>query len=195
MRLVSLSLLAALAVLPGAVQAQTFTDGFATATQGLDVTAAGNFTAVDGTNVDVLGASDGYQYLCSGVATCVDLGGSGGNPFGNLESNTTFAAGTYDLSFVLSGSGRGLTTTTEVEFGNFSQSFTLPSGGPNVDFSEFVSTTGGTLDFILTDSANGNIGTILDSASVSATPEPSSLVLLGSGLLSGAGALMRRRKR
>jgi PEP-CTERM motif len=195
MRYASL-LLAALAVVPSAAYATTFTDGFGTAVVNTDVTAAGNFTAIDGTNVDVLGASDGFEGLCVGVTVCVDLGGSGGNPFGNIVSNVSFS-GTNEVSFSLTGSDRGDTTTTEVLLGStVIGTYTLASNGVE-NFSGMV-TGSGPLEFILLDTPNGDIGSILNSVSVtsvSATPEPSSLVLLGSGLLSGAGALMRRRRK
>jgi hypothetical protein len=202
MRLASLSLIASLLILPVAAKATNFTDGFPTATQGLGVTAAGNFHTINGTNVDVLGPISGYGNLCAGVTVCVDLGGSGGDPYGQLVSNTTFGPGTYYSTFTISGSQRGIDTTFDVSFGSVvDQAIFVPSGQGALTYSDTITVTSPTVfefDLPMTGTTNGNVGPILDSATVTqigATPEPSSLVLLGSGLLSGAGALLRRRKR
>src|ERR1700761_1582735 len=75
-------------------------ENFETATVALDVTTAGAFSAINGTNVDVVGVADGFGALCAAPESgnCVDLGGSGGNPNGILQSNTQFGAGPPFLS-------------------------------------------------------------------------------------------------
>ena len=59
-----------------------------------------------------------------------------------------------------------------------------------------VTTTGGTLNFVNVSQTppDENIGAILDSVSVATTPEPPSLVLLGSAMLAGCGVLALRRR-
>jgi len=201
--LASISLLAALVVFPVAASASViFTDGFQTATPGLGVSVAGNFTTTGGTNVDVLGPGVGtnYGYLCgAGFSQCVDLGGTGGNPSGQLVSNTTFSSGQYLLSFNLIGSGRANGDSVEVVFGDYDQIFFLNSNDTTtgVITNQLVTVTGPTtLSLAFHDLDGTNESLILNAASVSTvpTPEPSSLLLLGSGVLSGLGFMSRRKR-
>jgi len=48
------------------------------------------------------------------------------------------------------------------------------------------------LDFDLTASGNGNVGQLLDNVEITATPEPSSLLLLGTGFVALAGFARRK---
>ena len=203
----SASLVLALGLLPVAASATTITslsDNFSSATVGLGVQGPidAYFQTIGNTNVDVLQGSN-FGYLCtSAAATCVDLGGTpansgyttisnpNGTPQGVLQSINEFAAGNYVLNFNLSGDQRGSGATTSVTFGFGDYTETLSAGDITVDVDL---TSPGYLTF--TDNTPGNEGDILNSVNVAATPEPSSLVLLGSGLMAGAGAIMRRRKR
>ena len=90
-------------------------ENFDELTANLGVTSVGAFSTINGTNVDIVGPGDGFGSLCAAPASgnCVDLDGTGGNPQGQLQSNMTFAPGSYLLSFDLIGSQRG-TTASEI---------------------------------------------------------------------------------
>jgi hypothetical protein len=177
-------------------------ENFNELTPQLTVTSAGAFTAVNGTNVDVVGPANGYGYLCASPegGNCIDMDGTGGNPQGQLQSNTLFSAGNYLLSFDLVGNERGGNSTTTVTFGNYDTSFTLASTDTTsgIVTDELVTlTSSGYLTFTSNDPAGDEAGTALDNVVVSsvtssATPEPSSIVLLGTGLLTVAGSLKKR---
>jgi hypothetical protein len=182
-----------------------FVENFNTATVGLAVTTAGAFSAIGGTNVDIVGGIL-YGSLCAGPESgnCVDMAGSNGNPFGNLELTTplNLAAGVYDLSFDLIGSGRGQTTSTTVKFGPYSQTFILTSGDitSGAVANQAVTIAGGLtqLQFLNNgDGGNPNIGALLDNVSISAAgtstvPEPGTLSLMAIGLLAAAIVIHRR---
>lgn len=124
-------------------------ENFDELTPQLAVTSAGAFSAINGTNVDIVGGAL-YGSLCATPESgnCVDLDGSGGNPQGVLRSNTAFLLSPgvdYTLSFDLIGSQRGNTTSTTVTFGSYSQTFTLPSSDDTdgiISTSVSVSTAG-----------------------------------------------------
>jgi PEP-CTERM motif len=181
-----------------------FSENFETATVALGVTTAGQFSAINGTNVDVVGPADGFGYLCAPPESgnCVDMGGTGGDAVGQIQLTTplNLAAGVYDLSFDLIGSQRGISSETTVTFGSYSQTFTLASGDDTdgIVINQAVTITGGPtqLSFV-DDGANNNVGALLDdvvitSPATSVTPEPSSLLLFGTGMIGLAGVVRRK---
>jgi hypothetical protein len=166
----------------------------------LGVISVGAFSAINGTNVDTVGASNGFGALCAGPesGTCVDMDGTGGNPIGQLQSNMLFSAGTYLLSFDLVGNQRGAAdSSTTVSFGNYDQTFTLGSSDDitGIIFNQQVTlTTAGYLRFISND-VNDQQGNVLDDVTVAAAaPEPGSLMLLGTALCMGMGGMALRRR-
>jgi hypothetical protein len=196
--------LSVLSLMTGVMHATTiFSENFDETTPALAVTTAGAFTAIGGTNVDIVGGAL-FGSLCAAPESgnCVDMSGSGGNSAGNIELTNplNLAAGTYFLSFDLIGSGRGPTTSTTVDFGPYSQTFVLTSGDvtSGIVVNMPVTIAGGLtqLEFI-DNSGPTNIGALLDNISIStaavtAVPEPGTLGLMATGLIGAAGIVRRR---
>jgi len=202
MRLFSLSLAAIIscglsASLYGGV---ILSENFDELTDAVNVTSAGAFSAINSTDVDIVGPAL-FAGLCASPegGSCIDMDGSGTNPQGQLQSSMLFPAGSYLLSFDLIGSQRGNTASTTVTFGNYDQEFTLTSSddtdGIVVDQLVTLSTTGYLL--FVSDTA-GYQGDLLDnvvvSTATSSTPEPATLPLMGFTLAGLAVELARRRR-
>ena len=112
---------------------------------------------------------------------------------------TLYPGNTYDLSFDLIGSQRGVTALTTVTFGTYDHTFTL---APNDDTSGIVSqavikVTSITETYLtFTSNTDGMIGNLLDDVLITdppgTVPEPATLALFATALFGLARA--RRRK-
>jgi hypothetical protein len=111
-----------------------------------------------------------------------------------LQSNASFGAGKYTLSFDLGGNARGAPAqTTEVFLGStLVASLTLNSDSPLTLYTFTTTTTGGNLVFDELGPSNQQ-GNILDNVTMNSVPEPASwaMMLLGLGAI---GATLRRSR-
>jgi len=128
--------LTASALCAGAASMQAATilsENFDELSTGLGVTSAGAFSAIAGTNVDIVGPSNSFGALCASPESgnCVDMDGTGGDSQGILQTTNLITLNpgvNYFLSFDLIGSGRGVTSSTTVSFGPYGNTFVLTSG-------------------------------------------------------------------
>jgi PEP-CTERM motif len=156
---------------------------------------------ISGGTIDVVGTGF-FQTLCSSgspsPARCIDLDGSR-RAAGQITTKTalSFAPGSYTLSFYMSGSRRGETNTVNFGIGGLlTDSLTLPSASPWTPYSYSFTVALATNAFLFFDNLGGdNRGALLDNVSVDLVsadiaPEPTSIVLIGSGLV---GLVFRRK--
>lgn len=136
----------------------------------------------------------------SGNPQNLDLDGN--NPGTMSQSFSTSVGQTYSLDFFYSNNiyGSGGAATVSVTGSSLSESISH-SGATygSLNWSSFAETfvatsTTATLTFASTDVPSSSTGILLDNVSVSAVPEPSSVILLGLGGLGLTARLLRRRK-
>lgn len=156
-----------------------------------------NWDVSDGT-VDLIKTGQ-YGIGCQSGSWCVDLDGSTSDA-GILTTKDMFAAGSYTLSFGISGNQRNSSNDmlTVLAFGDYSETFTLAAGDPWMTITRTVNlASAAKLSF--SNAGGDNRGIILDNVSVtgggglSAVPLPASVWLLGLGV--GSFAATRRKRR
>lgn len=165
----------------------------------LNYTAFTNWTVSDG-SVDVVANSNGWGITCAGGSgKCVDLDGSTGNAGILTSSLLSLAAGTYNLSFDISGNQRnGSADSFTLALGGFlNESFNLSASAPWQTVTRSFTVSSNTANSIVFNHAGGdNIGIMLDNVSLSKTdvPAPGTLVLFGLGLI-GLGFARRNARK
>ena len=175
------------------------TEAGAAGASSLNYTGFSNWTVSGGT-VDVVANTNGWGITCAGGnGKCVDLDGSTGNAGILTSSLLSLGAGTYSLSFDISGNQRrGAADSFTLALGGYlNESFNLSAAAPWQTVTRTFTVLGDTANNIIFNHAGGdNIGIMLDNVSLSKVdvPEPGTIALLGLGLI-GLGFARRRQAR
>jgi hypothetical protein len=192
----------ALTATPAHAATIIFSDNFNTENGGvgaLNYNSFANFTVVAGTGtVDLIG-NGFFEFppVTNGHGLYVDLDGSTSDAGLMLADPIPVLPGDYELFFQLAGNQRqaGNDVVSVNLFLNnvlfFTGNVLVPQDLPFIGFPlPFTLASGGNLTFSFQNDGNNNIGALLDNITLTALPEPGSLLLLGSAL---ALRLARRR--
>lgn len=175
------------------------TEAGAAGNSSLNYTGFSNWTVSGGT-VDLIATPNSWKLKCAGGSgKCVDLDGSTGNAGILTSSLLTLGAGTYSLSFDISGNQRGgAADSFTLALGGFlNESFSFAPSTPWQTITRTFTVSGNSANSIIFNHAGGdNIGIMLDNVSLSKTdvPEPATLAMFGLGLI-GLGFARRRQAR
>jgi hypothetical protein len=170
--------------------ADIINENFSGLTPTLNATNVGAFTVIGG-SVDVVGAGlFGNLIVAPESGNVLDLDGSTEAAGTITSANFTLTPGTYQLSFDLIGSQRGVMTSTTVTLGSlYDNTFALASDDvTNGIVSQIFTVDSTTVEsLIFASNTPGDIGALLDnvdlkSTSTSAVSEPDALSLIVLGL-------------
>lgn len=189
MKLTLLSVVAFVCVALTSASANTITFDFSSAT-GTSTTAI--FTGSDGTTISATGTSNLFFKTGGGDETGLGLAGTSQNEIGvgqsiTFDLSSLFNKGVTDLTLGLGSVQSGEVGTACDDFGScvtFTASGTMDITGL---FAEMQSKGDGTLKITAT---SGNV--LIDSLTATTIPEPSSLLLLGTGVFAMAGAVRKK---
>jgi choice-of-anchor C domain-containing protein len=206
------SVIAGIALVPACAQANMISNGTFSSpcSSGIGIC---TYTAGDSTSIPGWTVSTGtvdlittYWQTPPGGGNSVDLNGNGTGGLGVSNTFATVAGDTYVLDFELSGNPDGGANdtgikTVEVDIGGVIQDFTFDvfanGGNSHGDMkwaaeSLTFTATGNLTSLSFTSLTDGFYGPVIGDIDVHPVPEPTTLALLGAGLL-GMGAMRRRR--
>jgi len=158
-----------------------------------------NWTVSDGT-VDLVAHTDFGIDCFGGSGKCVDLDGATSNAGVLTSTALNLAAGTYVLSFQLSGTDAGFAqaaagtpNVVDVSIGAFfTTQVTVNQGDPFASYGgSFTLLAPASVSIVFANQGGDNFGAMLDDVKLELVPEPGTAALLALGV---AGLAARRRR-